>query len=135
MYHIIAQRLRCRIFCCCPWRATVSVLKATCISTAMALVSCICLDLSSFAICHCMIFHSSWKRMIRLFTSQVRVSAVSDLFIAAFLPVRLPVPWGHVCGKAWGDPASDKPVLALHGKYCNTLSWCCQCVIGWVHAG
>lgn len=29
--------------------------------------------------------------------------------------VCLPVPWGHVSGKAWGDPA-NKPVLALHGE-------------------
>lgn len=30
--------------------------------------------------------------------------------------VTLPVPWGHVAGKAWGDPAG-KPVLALHGMF------------------
>ena len=28
--------------------------------------------------------------------------------------LRIPVPYGHIAGKAWGDP-SGKPVLALHG--------------------
>jgi len=28
--------------------------------------------------------------------------------------IRIPVPYGHVAGKAWGDP-SGKPILGLHG--------------------
>jgi len=28
--------------------------------------------------------------------------------------VRIPVPYGHIAGKAWGDP-SGKPILGLHG--------------------
>ena len=28
--------------------------------------------------------------------------------------LRIPVPYGHIAGKAWGDP-SGKPLLALHG--------------------
>ena len=29
--------------------------------------------------------------------------------------VSLPVPWGHIAGKAWGDPSGQR-VLALHGE-------------------
>jgi len=28
--------------------------------------------------------------------------------------IRIPVPWGHVAGKAWGDPSNQR-VLAVHG--------------------
>jgi len=28
--------------------------------------------------------------------------------------LRIPVPYGHIAGKAWGDP-SGKPILGLHG--------------------
>jgi hypothetical protein len=28
--------------------------------------------------------------------------------------LKIPVPWGHVAAKAWGDP-SKRPVLAMHG--------------------
>lgn len=31
-----------------------------------------------------------------------------------YFTVSLPVPWGQIAGKAWGNP-DGKPVLALHG--------------------
>jgi len=30
--------------------------------------------------------------------------------------VSIDVPWGRICGKAWGS-SSGKPILALHGRY------------------
>ena len=35
--------------------------------------------------------------------------------IMVFLTVQLPVPWGHIAGKSWGDPAGRR-VLAVHGE-------------------
>ena len=32
-----------------------------------------------------------------------------------FIAVTLPVPWGHIAAKAWGNP-TGKPVLAVHGE-------------------
>ena len=36
------------------------------------------------------------------------------LFPGEAKEVRIPVPYGHIAGKAWGDP-SGKPILGLHG--------------------
>ena len=32
-----------------------------------------------------------------------------------FFSVKFSVPWGHIAGREWGDPAG-KHVLALHGE-------------------
>ena len=45
-----------------------------------------------------------WHRVVCVLVSVCVCDAVS-----------LAVPWGHVAGKAWGDPLG-KRVLALHGK-------------------
>ena len=37
------------------------------------------------------------------------------MFGVDFSVVTIPVPWGHIAGKAWGKP-SGLPVLAVHGK-------------------
>ena len=34
----------------------------------------------------------------------------------------IPVPWGHIAGKAWGQP-SGQPVLAVHGERRRRRRW------------
>lgn len=31
--------------------------------------------------------------------------------------VTIPVPWGHISGKSWGDEVSERKVLCIHGEY------------------
>ena len=30
--------------------------------------------------------------------------------------VTIPVPWGHISGKSWGDEVSEQKILCIHGK-------------------
>ena len=36
--------------------------------------------------------------------------------------IRIPVPYGHIAGKAWGDP-NGKPILGLHGWLDNAATY------------
>ena len=31
--------------------------------------------------------------------------------------VTIPVPWGHISGKSWGDEVSKRKILCIHGEY------------------
>ena len=31
--------------------------------------------------------------------------------------VTIPVPWGHISGKSWGDEVSKHKILCIHGEY------------------
>eukprot|EP00088_Acartia_fossae_P016068 TRINITY_DN18964_c0_g1_i10.p1 TRINITY_DN18964_c0_g1~~TRINITY_DN18964_c0_g1_i10.p1 ORF type:complete len:357 (-),score=60.89 TRINITY_DN18964_c0_g1_i10:152-1183(-) len=47
----------------------------------------------------------------------VRISQTNRLFLSSypeFEEIRIPVPYGHIAGKAWGNP-DGKPILGLHG--------------------
>lgn len=57
--------------------------------------------------------------------NQKKVAIVCDikgLYSSYDIAVTIPVPWGHVAGKAWGDP-TGKPVLALHGMLALVGLW------------
>ena len=30
--------------------------------------------------------------------------------------VTIPVPWGHISGKSWGDEVSERKILCIHGE-------------------
>ncbi|KAG8321554.1 hypothetical protein J6590_044385 [Homalodisca vitripennis] len=60
---------------------------------------------------------SNKPRVFQLYKQLVRelhLSRACRLNINKVTEVRIPVPWGHIAGKWWGD-TSKQPILALHG--------------------
>ena len=44
--------------------------------------------------------------------------------------VTIPVPWGYISGKSWGDEVSKRKILCIHGEYqerAGSVKDCMKC--------
>ncbi|KAK9509470.1 hypothetical protein O3M35_006780 [Rhynocoris fuscipes] len=55
-------------------------------------------------------------------TRQFHLSSRLNIDPKTVEEVRIPVPWGHVAGKRWGDKTSQ-PIIALHGQLDSSSSF------------
>lgn len=56
--------------------------------------------------------HRGGQSLVRVLNNQRR--ELSSNGYNSWEEIRIPVPYGHIAGKAWGDP-QGKPILGLHG--------------------
>ena len=45
------------------------------------------------------------------------MTSMFHYFLPCMCVVSIPVPWGHIAGKSWGEEVSERKILCIHGEH------------------